>query len=440
MNILIENSNEQIKSLKKENSKQDRQIQFLNETIKKKDEQISNSNDKFGTQQNKIDELNAKLINSDKELDLLKNLILDKDKEIERLKSEPIELRKKNEELSKNNIVQKDKIIEKANEINKLKEVNINLKKENDLKENKYFILNDKFKKLEDEKKEKEKQIIILNEELKKLRENNVNYKKLENQIKKINENSDKSFKYEKLKKEDFYDIIIKCNSIIALKKGWEISMTEDGKKNYFDYKDSKFTKIGVIGSENRGKSTILSDFSKIELPTGVSIKTEGLSIKYPELSEFKNRKIILLDSAGLETPILKTENIPNEENQQDNINEEKKSIKIENGGEDIKHENKKENVHAIFENKSRDIIQLELFLQNFIIKYSDILILILGKLTINEQKLLLKVNSHIKSLNRKEPLIVIHNLKEFETLNQINDYVENILKKILNIFFRRKQ
>ena len=41
--------------------------------------------------------------------------------------------------------------------------------------------------------------------------------------------------------------------------------MTEDGKKKYFDYKDSKFTKIGVIGSENRGKSTILSDFSKID-------------------------------------------------------------------------------------------------------------------------------------------------------------------------------
>lgn len=196
--------------------------------------------------------------------------------------------------------------------------------------------------------------------------------------------------------------------------------MTEKGKKKYLEYKNSKFTKIGVIGNENRGKSTILSDFSRIELPTGVSIKTEGLSIKYPELGEFKNRKMILLDSAGLETQILKTENFENitknEENNQENINEEKKSIKMENGSEEIKHENKKENVHAIFENKSRDIIQLELFLQNFIIKYSDILILILGKLTINEQKLLLKVNSHIKNLNRKEPLIVIHNLKEFET------------------------
>lgn len=81
-------------------------------------------------------------------------------------------------------------------------------------------------------------------------------------------------------------------------------------KKNYFEYKDNKFTKIGIVGSENRGKSTVLSDFSKIELPTGITIKTEGLSIKYPKLDDqFKNRKIILLDSAGLETPILKSEN-----------------------------------------------------------------------------------------------------------------------------------
>ena len=86
-------------------------------------------------------------------------------------------------------------------------------------------------------------------------------------------------------------------------------------KKNYFDI---KYTKIGVIGSENRGKSTILSDFSKIELLTEVSIKTEGLSIKYPKLDDqFKNRKIILLDSAGLETPILNLGNNEEDKNEE---------------------------------------------------------------------------------------------------------------------------
>jgi len=221
------------------------------------------------------------------------------------------------------------------------------------------------------------------------------------------------SYKYENKYKEDFYDLIIKCNSILGLKYGWEIAMTEKGKQNYNKYKNDKIIKIGVIGSENRGKSTILSDFSQIELPTGVSIKTEGLSIKYPELEKFKNRKMILLDSAGLETPILKPDD---NNNNSFNKDENEEQNKLENGNEANKNGDKKENVQDIFENKSRDIIQLELFLQNFIIKYSDILILILGKLTINEQKLLLKVNSHIKNLSRKEPLVVIHNLKEFDT------------------------
>ena len=30
---------------------------------------------------------------------------------------------------------------------------------------------------------------------------------------------------------EGFYDLIIKCNSIAGLKNGWEVKMTEKGKK-----------------------------------------------------------------------------------------------------------------------------------------------------------------------------------------------------------------
>ena len=52
----------------------------------------------------------------------------------------------------------------------------------------------------------------------------------------------------------------------------------------------------------------LLSKLSKIDLPSGTSITTEGLSIKYPEIKEYKNRNIVLLDSAGLETTVLKEE------------------------------------------------------------------------------------------------------------------------------------
>ena len=102
-------------------------------------------------------------------------------------------------------------------------------------------------------------------------------------------------------------------------------------KKEYEKVIKEKVLKIGVIGNSNKGKSFILSKLSKIIIPSGTSIKTEGLSIKYPVLEEFKNRKIVLLDSAGLETPVLAEIN-------------EKSEIKDE--------QEKKENIENIIANK----------------------------------------------------------------------------------------
>ena len=104
----------------------------------------------------------------------------------------------------------------------------------------------------------------------------------------------------------DFYDVIIDINSIKDINKGWEIKMSEKTKHNYQSLKNEKIIKIGVIGNSNKGKSFILSKLSKIDLPSGTSIRTEGLSVKYPDLDVYNNRKIVLLDSAGLETPVLK--------------------------------------------------------------------------------------------------------------------------------------
>ena len=406
----IEEKNKKISGYEADKKKSEKNFQNLkaeNNQLKNENKNLKDLNEKQKKEitdlKDKIQKNKAEITNYLKSIETLKKLLLDKENN----------QKKENEE-----------------EINKLKQISAKLNIENKQNENNYNKLNEDFQKLQKEKNVKTHQIENLNEKIKKLNDNNKNYENLENKLKKLEENADKSSKYENKNKEEFYDLIIKCNSIMGLKNGWEVAMTEKGKQNYNEHKNTKYTKIGVIGSENRGKSTILSDFSQIELPTGVSIKTEGLSIKYPELDVFKNRKFILLDSAGLETPILKADNIYKTPGDPNEKNEIKGEEKVENGSEEIKPEDKKENVHDLFENKSRDIIQLELFLQNFIIKYSDVLILILGKLTINEQKLLLKVNSHIKNLNRKEPLIVIHNLKEFESRKQVEDYLKDILKK----------
>ena len=126
--------------------------------------------------------------------------------------------------------------------------------------------------------------------------------------IKKINE-LEKKNELEESKQEDFYDIIIDINSIININKGWNVLMTREGEHKYLKYKDQGLIKIGIVGNVNRGKTFILSKLSKMRFPSGVSINTKGLSIKYPELSEgHEKRKYILLDSAGLETPVLNDE------------------------------------------------------------------------------------------------------------------------------------
>ena len=132
----------------------------------------------------------------------------------------------------------------------------------------------------------------------------------------------------------DFEDVLVGIKSVKDINEGWEIKMNENAKQKYEEFKKEKVIKIGVIGNANKGKSFLLSKISKIPLPLGTSIRTKGLSLKYPVLDKYKNRKIVLLDSVGLETPVLKNQNkqtkIVEDEIQEKNIlkkNVEKKYI-----------------------------------------------------------------------------------------------------------------
>ena len=110
-------------------------------------------------------------------------------------------------------------------------------------------------------------------------------------------------------KTKNFYDVIVSIRSIKDINKGWKIKFSERFEKAQQKMINEKLLRIGIIGNSNKGKSFILSKLSKIPLLSGTSIKTEGLSIKYPDCEEFKNRNIALLDSAGLETPVVKGNN-----------------------------------------------------------------------------------------------------------------------------------
>ncbi len=201
----------------------------------------------------------------------------------------------------------------------------------------------------------------------------------------------------------NFYDVIVNIKSIKDITKGWEVKMSKRAEDNYKNFKNEKNIKIGVIGNSNKGKSFILSKLSKIALPSGTSIRTEGLSIKYPDLELFKDRRIALLDSAGFETPVLRDDN-------------------SENNGEN--------NDKEIFKEKSREKMITELFLQNYIIVNSDILLVVIGILTYSEQKLLNRIKTEIQRRKIKKPLYIIHNLITYTSIDQIKEYINTSLLK----------
>ena len=165
---------------------------------------------------------------------------------------------------------------------------------------------------------------------------------------------------------------------------------------------------IGVIGLGNVGKSFLLSLFVKEELPTGDSIHTKGISIK-------KKDKLIILDSEGVEAPLTK-----------------------HNVSKDLY----EGDLHKIEINESDNLIQImakdkkavELFIQDFIIEKSNILFIVVGQITLSEQKLINRVVNE----SSNNTIFVIHNLKNLYSKDQIENYINNTFKKNIFLNFQK--
>ena len=218
----------------------------------------------------------------------------------------------------------------------------------------------------------------------------------------------------------DFYDIIVPIQSIKDITKGWEIKLSHRFKNNYQNLINEEALRIGIIGNSNKGKSFFLSKLSKMDLPFGPSIKTEGLSIKYPDLKEYPNRRIVLLDSIGLETPVLRNNNL--------NVNFGKFSNDNRKQIMDIEEKILSDD----FKNNSREKIVTELFLQDYIIYNSDILIIVVGMLTHSERITLYEIEAKLKKEKSliKPNLFIIHNLMNCFSIKQVETYIEEILLK----------
>ena len=224
----------------------------------------------------------------------------------------------------------------------------------------------------------------------------------IKNKIEKINlENnilSNNPIYYDK-KFVDYYDIILKINSIRGVLNGWKIEFSEKGKDFYEKMKVRGFLKIGVVGIGNKGKTFLLQKIADIELSSGASIKTEGLSIRCLD------QNIILLDSLGADYPL--------EEDSNFDFN---------------KYESNHEELKEHLDDLAKDKILTENFLQNIIINESNMLLIVVGNLTYQEQKLINKIKEESNNFNQS--LYVIHNLQTFVEKSQVENYIENTLKK----------
>ena len=336
--------------------------------------------------------------------------------------------------------------------------------------------LNEKYKQLDSSKKELENNYNKKTEENDRLKSDINNLKdkneELENQYTSIK--SRINFLGDINDEEETYDIIIPISSMLSLSnEGWKIKYPK-GKEQYLQKAKKKTIIVGVLGNGNKGKSFMLGKLSDYKVPQGFTIKTEGLSVRY---GEKEDHCIAILDSLGQETPLLNPEdqeNTPlglikseeNKENKENKENEDKKENEENKENEDNKennenkeNEDKKENKenkdnkesleskenkenkdnesftdsdeNAIFEKSLRDKLITETYIQQFIIETSHILILVVGIITLNEQKLLERVK---KALKGQKYLYVIHNLQNFNSKEQVEGYIENTLKKLFGI------
>ena len=212
-----------------------------------------------------------------------------------------------------------------------------------------------------------------------------MNLEKLNNEIQVI-KNYNMGEK-EKLEKDpfEFYDIIGNINSMKHVKTdGWEFFLNKEGLKISRAGKIEERLVIGVIGKRNKGKSFILQALSGVSMKTGTN--TIGLSIKY------LNNKYVLLDCPGLGSPILG------------------------------------ENANIL--EKSRDKLSTEAFLESYILRKSNVILLVVGILNFAEQKLINKISKDLEKLNVKKNLVIIHNLKTYEAVADVEKYINETLLK----------
>jgi len=227
------------------------------------------------------------------------------------------------------------------------------------------------------------------------LKETKLNYIALSSPevVKKANQNS--------IKKAKEKSIVIKIDSLLAIKKGWEVQ-----KNSLKLEKDAEFLIFGLIGLKNTGKSFLFNKFNDSNLNEEDYFPTNGLNIL-----KLQDSNTICLDSEGIGSAA-------------EYFSEaflDKLSIKKE---EILK--NDELNVQLM-----TDRILTDLFLNDLICEMSNIFIIVVDFLNQKEQKLIERARN---TRDVKKKIIIIHNFKTISSRENLDFFIEKYVKNCFNV------
>jgi hypothetical protein len=189
------------------------------------------------------------------------------------------------------------------------------------------------------------------------------------------------------------YDAILSIDSLkLARKFGW----TFEKRLNKAKAKDI-FSIVGFLGLEKSGKTFTLNKLCGLDLP---KVNTKGLSIKY------KDENLICIDTEGF--------------NQAVDLNNEKLVNLFKRSMDHIPKDIRKSMIE--------DKVLTELFIEDFLLSICEVIILVVGPMKLNEQKMIERISEKIAL---KQRLIIVHNFKNDEYCQDVERRIkEDILQK----------
>ena len=202
----------------------------------------------------------------------------------------------------------------------------------------------------------------------------------------------------------DNYDMILNFDSFEQLKlDGWTANFSFEGLEKYNRSIEDENIIIGVVGMKNRGKSYLLKRIMKSENyqpNSGFLVTTHGISCGFPILENSNGyQAFVTLDTAGRENPLLQ---------------------------------------NAFYKDHDiKTVIQdqkvCEILLSDFIIKESNVLILVVEQLSFAEQEMILTLINRLRLKEigndiEKRQLIIIHNLMNISKNEDIQKFIDKTL------------